>query len=87
MHTAQVAALASLFEIVAIESVQITELTNLEDIESVLQLAKKYQPSSFMGMEIVQDDGMPMDVIEFRDTDGVIGKIVALAIPIGFYNG
>lgn len=87
MHSAQVASIAGLFEIVAIESVYVTELTTLEDIESVKQLAKKYQPETFMGMEIVQDDSLSMDVIEFRDADGVVGKIVNLAIPLGFFRG
>ena len=84
MHSAQVVSLTILYELVALESVQIGQLTDLEDIESVKQLAQKYQPKTFMGMEIVRDDAMPTDVIEFRDADGVISKIVSLAIPVGF---
>jgi hypothetical protein len=86
MHPAQVCAIAMLAETIAIESIQ--DLSKLEDIEAVKRLANEYEPSTFMGLKIKQDETMPLSSIEFCEDSGVvIGRIENLAIPLGFSDG
>lgn len=83
MHPAQVAAIAMLYEAVAVESVK--ELKSLEDIDAVRHLAKEYQPSTFLGIPIGQDEQCSLSEIAFSDEAGdVFSVITNLAIPLGF---
>jgi len=81
MTNVQLASVCQLFETVAVESVP----ANLEDIEAVKRLARQYVPVTFLGMKVVIDETMPIDRVDFRNTEGeLVGRISGLAIAFGF---
>lgn len=82
MHPLQLMMIANLFEKVAVPRVIPSKF--LEEIEAVRKFEKEYEPSKFLGMDIVQDPSIQETSIEFRKKDGeIIARIVCLATPAG----
>ncbi len=80
LHPMQLCMVVELMECTAIAAVAAT----LEDIEVVKNLAKTYQPLTFLGIPIEQDPTMRPDEIVFLNEEAeVVACIVNLAIPIG----